>query len=911
MKENIIQYMDFNRIDTLLEGFNKSTGFVTAILDLDGNILSKSGWRKICTDFHRANPNTNKNCIISDTKLANIGDKNNYNIYKCHNGLYDVSVPVIVNGEHIANLFTGQFFFEEPNIEFFKKQARKYNFDEKAYLKALKEVPIVTKTKVKEITKYLLNITRIIIDLTTEKIEQEKIVLELQHAQTLLQASLNSPVDIIILSLDKEYKYLYFNEAHRITMKVSYNADIEVGKCVFDYMTSEDDIKRIKVNYDKALSGVSHTTVEQHGNLNVNVFETIFNPIKDINNVIIGVSAYARDVSERFQAEKDLQREKDLAQNYLNIAGVMIIVLNNEGIVTMINKKGCEIIGAEQKDIIGKNWFDNFLPKDTIKSVKELFDKIFKKAIDLEKNYENPIVNTRGEERIISWSNTILYDVNSNVVGILSSGKDITEIRYANEKLKESETRYRELIKNLEAGVVVHAGDTSILSFNKRAEQLLGLKHFELNGTSADSKLFDFVDAYSNKLGYSEYPVKLIIENRKPLKNYILGIKHIHEKKLVWVSVNGVPLFNADGSIREVVISFTDISLDKTKRDEIIHLSNHDYLTNLYNRRFFTEKYKELDNETFYPLGVMMIDVNGLKIINDAFGHDVGDIALKKVAQVLLKSCRAQDIVCRIGGDEFAIILPNLKEDEVERIKESIKIESKKNKVENVLLSLATGYEIKTKKFKGNLDEILKLAENHMYRHKLTEGISVRNNAIKAILETLTNKYEEERIHSAKVSYLCKRMGQVLGLNEENIKELELAGMYHDIGKISIPDAILNKPSKLTKDEFEIIKTHPEISYQILRAADEYSDLAIHALYHHERWDGQGYPVGKKGNAIPLFSRIICVVDAFEAMTAERVYKDKISETDAISEIVRCSGTQFDERIARMFVDKVLKKEWK
>jgi HD-GYP domain-containing protein (c-di-GMP phosphodiesterase class II) len=140
---------------------------------------------------------------------------------------------------------------------------------------------------------------------------------------------------------------------------------------------------------------------------------------------------------------------------------------------------------------------------------------------------------------------------------------------------------------------------------------------------------------------------------------------------------------------------------------------------------------------------------------------------------------------------------------------------------------------------------------------------------------------------------------------------LELAGMYHDIGKISIPDAILNKPGRLTEEEFDIMKTHPEVSYQILRAADEYSDLAIHALYHHERWDGKGYPSGKQGEDIPLFSRIITVADAYEAMTSVRVYKDKMNQKDAVNEIIRCSGTQFDKAIAKVFVTKVLHKEWK
>ncbi|MBI9010448.1 MAG: PAS domain S-box protein [Tenericutes bacterium] len=762
-------------------------------------------------------------------------------------------------------------------------------------------------------------------------------------------------------------------------------------------------------------------------------------PIVLSDGTISGAVLVFRDYTEKYQAEKNLVAEKELAQNYLDIAGVMLIVLNTQGEITLINQKGCHIIGLSEDEIVGKNWFDNFIPKEIQKSVKQVFDDVFKKKIKLATHYENSILNAQGEERFISWDNTLLYDADNNIIGILASGEDITdrklheeeliksesnlkltqsiakigswefyvesnqvwgsdeayniyeldrksenvefseaqqlisaedkkiqtqaledlikdnkpyditfriltkkgnhkyinskanlvfdqdnkpfkvigvihditEIKVANNKLQESERRYKELNNNLDTGVVVHNPDTSINYCNKKAEALLGFSYDELLGSYASSNQFVFVTNDYKELELADYPVNIIIKNNAPIKNYVIGIKHIQDKKLVWVSVNGVPIFNDDGSIQEIVISFNDITLEKERLDEIMHISNHDYLTDLYNRRYFTESYNKMDNPKYYPLGVLMLDVNGLKIINDAYGHGVGDIALKKVSDMLQNSCRKDDIICRIGGDEFAVILPNVSQDELESIKTNIQEASTINKVNNIELSLATGYEIKDKDIEGDLEDILTLAENHMYRHKLAENVSVRNNAIKAILKTLTEKYEEERIHSAKVSQLCKEMGEVLDLSVENVKELEMAGMYHDIGKISIPDAILNKPGKLTDEEYVIIKTHPEISYQILRAADEYSDLAIHALHHHERWDGKGYPNGLKGEKIPLFSRIICIADAYEAMTAARSYKKLMSQDEAVKEIIKCSGSQFDEKMARVFVEKVLHKEWK
>gem|GEM_PF-2652521 len=171
-----IEHFDYERLNQLLEDFNQATGFVTAILDLNAKVLSKSGWRQICTEFHRLNENTNKNCKISDTELASEMEKGkSYHAYKCINGLVDVVVPIVIKGEHIANLFSGQFFFEEPDVEFFRNQAKKYNFDEKTYLEALKKVPIVSKSKVQVTMNVLVHIIQMITELTVEKIEQQEL----------------------------------------------------------------------------------------------------------------------------------------------------------------------------------------------------------------------------------------------------------------------------------------------------------------------------------------------------------------------------------------------------------------------------------------------------------------------------------------------------------------------------------------------------------------------------------------------------------------------------------------------------------------------------------------------------------------------------------------------------------------
>lgn len=368
------------------------------------------------------------------------------------------------------------------------------------------------------------------------------------------------------------------------------------------------------------------------------------------------------------------------------------------------------------------------------------------------------------------------------------------------------------------------------------------------------------------------------------------------------------PIYDEKRRVVGAVGIARDVTDAKIRQDEIEYLSIHDYLTKLKNRRYFQLKSVEMDIGRNYPLGIVMIDLNGLKIFNDAYGHEAGDKALVEVAKGLTKVFTKEHVVSRIGGDEFAVIVPKANTRLLENYKESLKNILQNVYVENLNISIAFGYEIKTGK--TTIEETLKRAENHMYRRKLAEGRSARNQAIRAIHKTLTEKYKEERIHSEKVSELCVALGTELGIKDESLKELELAALYHDIGKIAIPDAILNKPDKLTEEEFSIIKTHTEAGYQILRAADQYSNLAEYALTHHERFDGKGYPKGISGKDIPLFSRIISVVDAYEAMTSDRIYRKRLSEDAAIKEIIKHSGAQFDPDIAKIFVEKVLNKEW-
>jgi diguanylate cyclase (GGDEF)-like protein len=344
--------------------------------------------------------------------------------------------------------------------------------------------------------------------------------------------------------------------------------------------------------------------------------------------------------------------------------------------------------------------------------------------------------------------------------------------------------------------------------------------------------------------------------------------------------------------------------LEKTN-EEVIYLSYHDQLTGLYNRRYFEEELIRLDVEKNLPLTIVMADMNGLKLINDSLGHSMGDRLIKKVSEVITKGCRKDDIVARLGGDEFVILLPKTDSNETKKIIKRIENIALEEKVGSVNISISFGYESKTS-IEEKIEEVLKKAEDCMYKKKLFDSPNMKGKTINLIISNLQEKNKREEEHYRRVSELCKSIGEALDLSDIDIEELKTFGLLHDIGKIAIDNNTLDKHGKLTNEEWEEIKRHPEIGYRILSTVNETSEIAEYVLAHHERWDGSGYPKGLRGTEIPFQSRIIAIADAYDAMTSERNYRNALSKEEVIEELQKNSGTQFDPELVRIFIEKVL-----
>lgn len=404
-------------------------------------------------------------------------------------------------------------------------------------------------------------------------------------------------------------------------------------------------------------------------------------------------------------------------------------------------------------------------------------------------------------------------------------------------------------------------------------------------------------------------PVQTVLELKKIVKltdNILLMSKDGSNRLIENIAS---PIKDETGDILGVVLVFRDVTKQRERRNQIENLSYCDHLTGLFNRRYFEESINKLDIESNLPLSFVFADVNGLKTINDVFGHDIGDKLIKTVAKNIKDGCRSEDIVSRIGGDEFVMILPRtdslMADDIVKRIIKKLDNE----KIMNIDISVAFGIGTKENKDESST-EILVQAEEFMYKKKISVKSNKRSAVINSIYKTLMSKSKKEAKHSNQVSLICEIMGKILKMDEYEVKELKTAGKFHDIGKIAIDESILSKSGKLTETQWHSMKQHTEIGYRLLGTSSEYYNISNFVRSHHEKWDGTGYPRNLKGEEIPIESRIIAIVDAYDRMISEKNDGKVLSLDEVIDEFKNKSGTYFDPKLVKIFIEEyLLKKE--
>lgn len=492
------------------------------------------------------------------------------------------------------------------------------------------------------------------------------------------------------------------------------------------------------------------------------------------------------------------------------------------------------------------------------------------------------------------------------IIGAVVTFVDITERKKAESGLRESERSKAMLLSNL-------PGMAYRCDFDRDwTMQFVSDGCFKLTGYLPENLLYNKNVSYNSLIvpGYRDVvweewsralALKEVFKYEYPIRTASGDIK--------WVFEQGQGVYNRDGDAEALEGLIIDINDRKVKEQEIQYISYHDHLTDLYNRRYIEEAKARLDTEENMPISIIIGDINGVRLINDAFGHAAGDALIVRTAKIIKDNSRKDDIVARIGGDEFGVLMPKTDLESARQVMEGIRATCEtynstiNGKVFRIDLSL--GCSTKTT-VDEDIETVIKDAEGHMNKRKLLKQRSFHSVILSSIKATMFERSQETEEHAERLADMTGTVGKHLELTRAELDELELLAMLHDIGKVGIEDRILNKPGKLTDEEWDEMKRHPEIGYRIAMSSPDLASIAEYILYHHERWDGKGYPHGLQGEDIPLLSRILAVADAYDAMTQDRTYREAMTKEEAITEIKENSGTQFDPNIAEIFLNKVL-----
>ena len=560
-----------------------------------------------------------------------------------------------------------------------------------------------------------------------------------------------------------------------------------------------------------------------------------------------------------------------------------ILHFDLSGTILKCNSKFAEIIGISKEKLIGFNMLTSLKDKDLKSAVASSLSGQYGYY---EGKYISVLANKTTFVKIIF--SQITSD-NGKFLGAVGIVEDITERKMAEEALRIIEARNQALINVMPDLMLVIKKDGTIVDFRAGQDFVILIPPHEFLGKNIVSLWHASLSQQT--LHYIEQTLKT---GHTQIFEYQLNIKGkpcIQEARLVISGEN------------EVLVIIREITERKQMEHKLKYLGLHDSLTGLYNRAYFEQEMNRLSDESYAPVGIIVCDVDALKLVNDTLGHDNGDLLLINAADVLRRSFRSDDMIARIGGDEFAILLPNsnrlMVEKACQRIRKTVSNYNKENPL--VLLNISVGYAVSNRKA-VNLSELFKEADNNMYRLKLSSTISTRNAIMQTLLKGLEIKDFIFEGHTDRIQELVVAMADAIGLAESIIAELRIFARYHDIGKVGISDSILFKTTSLTPEEFAEIKRHCEIGHRIAQSTPDLLPVADWILKHHEWYNGKGYPLGLKGEDIPLECRILSIADAYDAMTNTRPYKEAKTHKEALKELRDCAGTQFDEELVKMFL---------
>lgn len=573
-------------------------------------------------------------------------------------------------------------------------------------------------------------------------------------------------------------------------------------------------------------------------------------------------------------------------------AGSAMILSDENGRVAMANEEFCRLTGYAREEVERCLFWTAFVPPDELPRLREITSRRQEAPETVPRRYETRLMNRAGKLLDVIVCSDFIPGSKQQVASFL----DISEIRSVQNALEASERRFREFAESLPQVVFEIDMKGTVLFVNRNACSTLGYAHEELMG------------------GFNALQVIAPEERdraRRRMRERLLGDDDPAPGEFTGIRRNGsrFPLaiylrpILSDGRSQGFRGLIVDMTHQKELEERLRFFSLHDPLTRLYSRTFFDEELRRLSAGRDNPVGIVVCDLDGLKFLNDTMGHSVGDRILSDAAALLRRAFRGNDVLARIGGDEFAALLPRCDESALVRIVETISRETERhNKAFPARpLSISVGHAT------GNagdvrIETLFAAADDRMYRSKNDRREAARLFLLKRLQRALTIREFHDGDHPRRIERHLLALAEPLGISGESRQLLGLLAHWHDIGMVTVDESIVLRAGPLAPEEWKEIRRHPETGARIVASFQNLAALAPWILAHHERWDGSGYPLGVSGEDIPVESRMLALVHSYDAMISARPWRPGRSSGEARTEIANCAGTHFDPRMAELFL---------